>query len=220
MACKTAGLGAITAHLMHAIKSPLMGLKNLELGGDKSDSKLAEQALQSTTKQIESLVHETINCLKEYELDEESYSFEAHELLCMTAKKFNQEGKGDCVSIISSQWDKININNLQANLLLPILQNLVQNALESGSHTKVFLQLEKVAGRIAFLVADNGPGVPMQVKKDLFSPTRSVKEHGSGLGLTICKELAGQMNGQILLRSSTAKGSTFCVEIQPAEDLL
>jgi signal transduction histidine kinase len=220
MACKTAGLGAITAHLMHAIKSPLMGLKNLELGEDKADSKLAAQALQSTTKQIENLVHETMNCLKEYELDEESYSFEAHELLYMTAKKFNQEGKGGCVSIISSQWDKININNLQANLLLPILQNLVQNALESGSKTKVFLQLEKVAGRIAFLVADNGPGVPKQVKEDLFSPTRSIKEHGSGLGLAICKELAEQMNGQILLRSSTSKGSTFSVEIHAAGDML
>ena len=95
MACKTAGLGAITAHLMHAIKSPLMGLKNLELGGDKAGSKIADQALQSTTKQIENMVHETMNCLKEYELDEESYSFEAHELLCMTAKKFNQEEKGN-----------------------------------------------------------------------------------------------------------------------------
>jgi signal transduction histidine kinase len=220
MACKTAGLGAITAHLMHAIKSPLMGLKNLELDGDKADSKIAEQALQSTTKQIENMVHETMNCLKEYELDEESYSFEAHELLCMTTIKFKQEEKGDCVSIISSKWDKVKINNLQANLLLPILQNLVQNALESGRNTKVFLRLEKVAGRIAFLVADNGPGIPKHIKDDLFSPTRSNKEHGSGLGLAICKQLAEQMNGGIFLKSSTAKGSTFCVEIQPAEELL
>ena len=219
MACKTAGLGAITAHLMHAIKSPLMGLKNLELGGVKADSKIADQALQSTTKQIENLVHETMNCLKEYELDEESYSFEAQELLCMTAKKFNQGEKSDCVSIISSQWDKININNLQANLLLPILQNLVQNALESDSNTKVFLQLEKAEARISFLVADNGPGVPERIKDDLFSPTRSNKEHGSGLGLAICKQLAEQMNGGIFLKSSTSKGSTFCVEIQPKEDL-
>jgi C4-dicarboxylate-specific signal transduction histidine kinase len=40
MACKTAGLGAITAHLMHAIKSPLMGLKNLELAEIKPTRKL------------------------------------------------------------------------------------------------------------------------------------------------------------------------------------
>ena len=119
-----------------------------------------------------------------------------------------------------SQWYKININNLQANLLLPILQNLVQNALESGSNTKVFLQLEKAEDEIAFLVADNGPGVHESIKGDLFSPTRSDKEQGSGLGLAICKQLAEQMNGRILLRSSTAKGSTFCVKIKPAEDLL
>jgi two-component system C4-dicarboxylate transport sensor histidine kinase DctB len=138
----------------------------------------------------------------------------------MTTIKFKQEEKGDCVSIISSKWDKVKINNLQANLLLPILQNLVQNALESGRNTKVFLRLEKVAGRIAFLVADNGPGIPKHIKDDLFSPTRSNKEHGSGLGLAICKQLAEQMNGGIFLKSSTAKGSTFCVEIQPAEELL
>ena len=219
MACKTAGLGAITAHLMHAIKSPLMGLKNLELGGDSPDSKIADQALQSTTKQIENLVHETMNCLKEYELDEESYSFEAHELLCMTARKFDQKGKGNHISIISNQWDKVNINNLQANLLLPILQNLVQNALEADSSAKVFLQLEKAEGRIAFLVADNGPGVPEHIQGDLFSPTRSNKENGSGLGLAICKQLAEQMNGEISLRTTTSKGSTFCVEIQSEEDL-
>ena len=56
---------------------------------------------------------------------------------------------------------------------------------------------------------------PSTVKDDLFSPTRSDKEHGSGLGLAICKQLAEQMNGGIFLKSSTSKGSTFCVEIQP-----
>ena len=115
---------------------------------------------------------------------------------------------------------KIKINNLQANLLLPILQNLVQNALETDTRTKVFLQLEKVDSRITFLIADNGPGVPEQMKENLFSPTQSGKEHGSGLGLAICKGLAEQMNGIVFMRSSTSNGTTFCVEIQPEGDLL
>ena len=219
MACKTAGLGAITAHLMHAIKSPLMGLKNLELGQEKHEAKMAGKVLDDTTKQIENMVYETMNCLKEYELDEESYTFEAHELLSITAKKFDQEEHYDRVKIISNQWDKIKINNLQANLLLPILQNLVQNALQSGKETKVFLNIEKVEDRISFLVADNGPGIKEKFKDNLFSPAKSFKKHGSGLGLAICKGLAEQINGTIMLKSSSPNGSTFSVEIHPAQEL-
>lgn len=219
IACKTAGLGAITAHLMHAIKSPLMGLKNIELNQEKHEAEMAGKVLNDTTKQIESMVHETMNCLKEYELDEESYTFEANELLSLTAKKFDTEENRDRVKIISSKWDKIKINNLQANLLLPILQNLVQNALESGQETKVFLNIEKMDDKIVFLVADNGPGIKGEIKDNLFSPSKSLKKHGSGLGLVICKGLAEQINGTIFLKSSSTNGSTFCVEINSLKEL-
>ena len=211
-ACKSAGLGAISAHLMHAIKSPLMGLKNLDFGKDETDKETATKILKATTQKIESLIHETLNSLREHELDEESYTFEIQELLSITADKFTQEAKNERLNIISSPYDSCKIDNLKANLLLPILQNLVQNGLETDPQSKVFLQVEKKDNFLLFYVIDNGPGIPEGLKEKLFSPVQSMKKNGSGIGLAICKELAEQIDAKIFLKSSTNKGSTFCVK--------
>ena len=212
-ACKSAGLGAISAHLFHAIKSPLMGLKNLDLGQNSEDQETAVQVLRSTTQKIESLIHETLNSLREHELDEESYSFGVGELLSITANKFNHGTDEPKVAILSSSIDSQKIDNLKANLLLPILQNLIQNGLESGPNAKVFIKAELKNKTLAFLVMDNGSGISQELKEKLFSPMQSVKSNGSGIGLAICKELAAQMNAIIFLKTSSPEGSTFCVEL-------
>ncbi len=212
-ACKSAGLGAISAHLFHAIKSPLMGLKNLDLGQSSQDQETAVQVLRNTTQKIESLIHETLNSLREHELDEESYSFEVEELLSITANKFNQDADDPKLVILSSPTESHKIDNLKANLLLPILQNLVQNGLESGPNAKVFIQAGLSNKTLDFLVIDNGSGISDNLKEKLFSPMQSSKSQGSGIGLAICKELAAQMNARIFLKKSSSKGSTFCVEL-------
>jgi signal transduction histidine kinase len=211
-ACKSAGLGAISAHLMHAIKSPLMGLKNLDFGGDQKDKETATKMLKATTQKIESLIHDTLNSLREHELDEESYTFEIHELLSITSNKFSHLSKNNRVNILSSPHDSCKLDNLKANLLLPILENLVQNGLDASPDSKVFLQVEKKDDSFLFNVMDNGPGVPEVLKDKLFSPMQSNKKNGSGIGLAICKELAEQINAKITLKSSTDKGSTFCIQ--------
>ena len=211
-ACKSAGLGAISAHLMHAIKSPLMGLKNLDFGGNQKDKETATKMLKATTQKIESLIHDTLNSLREHELDEESYTFEIHELLSITSNKFSHLSKNNRVNILSSPHDSCKLDNLKANLLLPILENLVQNGLDASPDSKVFLQVEKKDDSFLFNVMDNGPGVPEVLKDKLFSPMQSNKKNGSGIGLAICKELAEQINAKITLKSSTDKGSTFCIQ--------
>ena len=130
-------------------------------------------------------------------------------MLSITADKFTQEAKNERLNIISSPYDSCKIDNLKANLLLPILQNLVQNGLETDPQSKVFLQVEK---RDNFLLFYNGPGIPEGLKEKLFSPVQSMKKNGSGIGLAICKELAEQIDAKIFLKSSTNKGSTFCVK--------
>jgi nitrogen-specific signal transduction histidine kinase len=72
--------------------------------------------------------------------------------------------------------------------------------------------VEKKDDSFLFNVMDNGPGVPELLKEKLFSPMQSKKKNGSGIGLAICKELAEQINAKIFLKSSTDKGSTFCIQ--------
>jgi len=209
-ACKTAGVGAVTAHLMHALKSPLMGLKNLELdSGEHVET--TEKNLRATTRKIENLITQTLNTLRECDLNEESYSFEAGEVLNLAANKFNSEESGPRVSVIESSYALQTIDNLKANLILPILHNLIQNSIDSGPDVKVFLQVELEKESLSICVRDNGPGIPEDLKINLFKPIQSQKENGSGIGLAICKELAERANATIKLDRSTDKGTSFSI---------
>jgi len=211
-ACKTAGVGAVTAHLMHALKSPLMGLKNLELeAGARMEA--TEENLRATTRKIENLIEQTLNTLRECDLNEESYSFEAQEILNLAANKFNEEGSEFRVSVLGSAAADQKIDNLQANLILPILHNLIQNSIDSGPGVKVFLLAELKNESLRLSVRDNGPGIPKELRNNLFKPVQSQKENGSGIGLAICKELAERADATVMLDKSTDKGTSFSVAI-------
>jgi signal transduction histidine kinase len=211
-ACKTAGVGAVTAHLMHALKSPLMGLKNLELDTDEQ-LEATEKNLRSTTRKIENLVTQTLNTLRECDLNEESYSFEAKEVLNLAANKFNEEGPESRVSVLESAASVEKIDNLKANLILPILHNLIQNSIDSGPSVKVFLLAEQKNRSLILSVRDNGPGIAEEQKQNLFKPVHSQKESGSGIGLAISRELAERAGVTIQLVKSTDKGTTISVVI-------
>jgi signal transduction histidine kinase/DNA-binding response OmpR family regulator len=103
-----------------------------------------------------------------------------------------------------------------------ILGNLVGNAVKftpSGSvivtARRVGVEREKV--RIRFQVRDSGPGIPENIRELLFQPFNSFsaggqKQEGSGLGLSISKQLVEQMGGEIGFTSDEA-GSDFWFEI-------
>ena len=70
-----------------------------------------------------------------------------------------------------------------------------------------------------FEVADSGPGIPAGAQGRLFQPYGQVDASiarrfgGQGLGLSICKELLGLMNGAIEVESQPGAGSTFRVTV-------
>jgi two-component system NtrC family sensor kinase len=64
---------------------------------------------------------------------------------------------------------------------------------------------------VMITVADTGIGIPREDIKNLFRPFFSTKElgRGTGLGLTICKELVKTHSGQIIVESEEGKGTIF-----------
>jgi two-component system sensor histidine kinase AtoS len=131
----------------------------------------------------------------------------------LAANKFNEEGSGLRVSVLESAAADQKIDNLKANLILPILHNLIQNSIDSEPGVKVFLLAELENESLILSVRDNGPGIPEELKKSLFKPIQSQKENGSGIGLAICKELAERADATIMLEKSTDKGTSFSVTI-------
>jgi signal transduction histidine kinase len=215
-ACKAAGVGAVTSHLMHALKNPLAGLRDYareqrEDGDGKEDGRLLTEA----TERMQAIIQETLGTLSETEADEATYSFSLTEILELARQRLAPAAEKANVKLaIENVSSEIELDNLRANLLLPILLNLGQNAIEVSTEGEVKLEGKQKAENLELRVRDDGEGVPEQIRERLFRPVQSSKPRGSGVGLAICRELAQSIDAEVSLESSSSEGSCFLVRIE------
>lgn len=104
--------------------------------------------------------------------------------------------------------------------LRQVLVNLLSNALKFTSHGEIVLSVRPDGDQagdtmIHFAVSDTGMGIPLEAQVRIFDPfiqaDRSTFRHfgGSGLGLSIAKQLVELMGGRIWVESEPGRGSTF-----------
>lgn len=89
-----------------------------------------------------------------------------------------------------------------------VLINLVKNAIESGSpEDEVTLGVTERAGGFAIEVADRGSGLAEEVLRDALLPFYSTKPKGTGLGLTLCREIVDAHGGRLSIANREGGGA-------------
>ena len=89
-----------------------------------------------------------------------------------------------------------------------VLFNLVHNALDAveGQASPIVEVQLYVGANDAFIdVRDNGRGVPLEIRPQIFEPFITDKKEGTGLGLALSQRLTDQMGGEISLLEDTEK---------------
>jgi signal transduction histidine kinase len=98
-----------------------------------------------------------------------------------------------------------------------IILNLLSNAVKFTDHGSVTLDLRRDAGDIVLSVTDTGIGIPPEEQSRIFEPFRQVgdvytqKSMGTGLGLSVSRELAHLLGGDVTVASTPSAGSVFTV---------
>ncbi|MBI9067204.1 MAG: GHKL domain-containing protein [Salinivirgaceae bacterium] len=100
------------------------------------------------------------------------------------------------------------------NLLSQVLINLVKNGIEAlqecqPDHQAVLdIKLREDSERTTIEICNNGPLIPPEIREQIFIPFFTTKENGSGIGLSLSKQIMLKMNGDIQLKSDDEKQIT------------
>jgi signal transduction histidine kinase len=93
------------------------------------------------------------------------------------------------------------------------LGNVTRNAAEAGART-ITLRTQCDAMGVTIDIADDGPGLAPRARDNLFRPfAGSARPGGTGLGLAIAREIARAHGGDLILKNSTAAGTTFSLRL-------
>jgi two-component system nitrogen regulation sensor histidine kinase NtrY len=103
------------------------------------------------------------------------------------------------------------------NLLEQVLINLLVNAIEAVKDTAepmITLSAEVQANQKTVLkITDNGLGMSPELMEKIFIPFFSTRKTGSGIGLSLCKQIMLMHKGNIQVQSTEGKGTVFILQV-------
>lgn len=103
-----------------------------------------------------------------------------------------------------------------ADLLDQALINLVRNAMEALRDTQAgtitLSAYQDIGGHPVIAVADNGPGIAMDQREKVFVPFFTTKRQGSGVGLTLVRQIASVHGGTVTITETQGGGATISVK--------
>jgi signal transduction histidine kinase/ActR/RegA family two-component response regulator len=218
------------SHMTHELRTPLtaiMGYNRLLVESDMSDEERKDQVniIDKNCQHLLSLINNLLDQAKfeagQMALDVGSVSIEEMIGNVVDTLRPIADDKGLSVEyrIADSVPSGVRVDELKVR---QILVNLGGNAIKFTQKGGIVFELEWSEGSLEMRVMDTGPGMTPQVLERIFSAFQQADETvarthgGTGLGLTISRNLARLMGGDIGVVSEVGKGSTFTVNI-PAE---
>ena len=217
---KTVGLGSMTGHLMHGLKTPLTNLQAITRELITKEG-FMEPDLQKTVEDIQSMVSRALQSLQEIEAGKEQYTLSLAEFTELIEVRFSQDFPEAKLLFQLGSDKNIELNNLQCQLALAILENLFKNSMDAKADAEIILKFDtSIEKTIKLIISDNAGGIASHITKKIFTPITSTKRGGSGIGLALSHQLAESMEGSLQLEHTNSTGTSFSLSIPTPRSLL
>ena len=210
--------------LAHEVKNPLSGIRgSAQILDKKLDDKFSSKFLKiiiDETDRLNQIVTKILTPPTKPNLNFFNIHSALEKVFALAKADKNQE-----IEIIRDYDPSIPEINGDENLFVQAILNIVMNAQQAlkGSENPCVIIRSRVRygqpvnGIIhqtvcGIEIEDNGPGIPKDIHDQVFFPMVSLKETGSGLGLTIAQDIIRIHGGGITLKSEPGKTS-FSINI-------
>jgi len=221
---KTAATGALSASIAHELNQPLgaSGL-NIQFLKMKLEKGVLNPALGKEI--LDSLEHDNkraatiVKSLRSIFTEGESNAQEVQlgDLIAKVLDIVKPELKSKNIQIQLRVDDGLMIKVNPAEIEQVIL-NLVNNAAQALANAgtlqrRITIEAIKAGQLVRLTVSDNGSGVPVEFKSQLFELLSTTKQTGMGLGLWLCKHIVTRYSGSIHFEDADGGGAKFVIEL-------
>lgn len=234
-------LGEMAAGVAHEIRNPLNGIEGFasllarDLAAGQADPARARRYAEAVVSGVRDL-NRTVSGLLEFtrarRLDRRPVDPLALARACVdlvraelasrvgAALAEGEEPPAGPAVELEEHWDGT-LHDMDAGQVRQVLLNLVQNAVHAlvereepqGSGRVVVRICRDTDGSLCYLVDDDGPGVPPEDRRRIFTPFFTTREQGTGLGLAIAHTIAALHGGAITVEDSPLGGARFRLQL-------
>jgi len=204
------GMAKETAHQLGTPVSSLMGWAEiLNLHHDKPVKVLDTYSeITNDLNRLNKIIQRFSKIGSKPTLKEESIQNVISRVISYFQRRLPQSGKNVSIKI---EGERDSIILMNSELFEWVIENLIKNALDAigDNKGKIVFNISHTPKTIDIEVTDNGKGIDMKRKKDIFRPGYSTKRRGWGLGLSLTKRIIEDYHkGKIFVKHSVINEGT------------
>lgn len=218
--------------ISHDLRTPLTSISgnasNLLSNGEKFDENTKKQLyldIYDDSMWLISLVENLLSVtkLEEGRLNIRSQTELLDEIITEALQHISRKKEAHKISFSGSE-DFILVK-VDARLIMQVIINLVDNAIKyTQKGSEIVITTQKLQGKAVVRVADNGPGIPDEMKPLVFemfysgAKSSADNRRSLGLGLSLCKSIINAHGGELELSDNVPQGAVFTFSL-PIEEV-
>jgi signal transduction histidine kinase len=215
---RMAAIGRLTSGVGHEVKNPINAivvhlelLKN-KLGDGNTGAARHLEVIDAEIHRLDRVVQTLVDFSRpvELQLREQDLRQVVGDVLALSAEELSTR-KVTLVSALPSNPVPVNVD---ADLLKQAMINIVQNgaqAMPEGGHLRVALEDDRK--HAVLRIADEGTGIPDEIRDKIFDLYFTTKSEGSGIGLAMTYRIVQLHHGSIEVESEVNRGTEFVLRI-------
>lgn len=215
---RLAALGRMAATVAHEIKNPLSAIKSIaqvmrEDEGLKNDYERDLSLIVGETDRLSQSITQLLSFARKGSPAAEPVT--VSELVHTSVDLFRANAREQGIDLECSIHTDATIAGKSVSALRDALSNLLLNALQATPHGgDVLLTAAQSDGELIISVQDSGPGVPYELREQIWEPFFTTRQRGTGLGLAIVRKRVQEVGGSASLGvARNGHGAVFHLRI-------